>query len=183
MCRCGCRGWCSLRPIFSFLHWSFSCLASGRHAEHGHTRQAFLPSEETLRLRAGQPCPRAAVLYVKADLGEFGTSFAFPSTSHATEPCFICHCNRAELIKFDSWDVVAPPFAPKTFAEYISSCRACEQWRTIVSRDQHLAIRAILEYKRKVRARPVQTRVGQGLVLTKDFPRARPTQGRPSRNA
>ena len=29
MCKCGCRGWCTLFPAFVVLHWSFSALASG----------------------------------------------------------------------------------------------------------------------------------------------------------
>jgi len=29
LCRCGCKGWCSLYPVFRVLRWSFECLAAG----------------------------------------------------------------------------------------------------------------------------------------------------------
>ena len=30
-CKCGCRGWCSLHPLFSVLAWSSVALAEGAH--------------------------------------------------------------------------------------------------------------------------------------------------------
>ncbi len=29
MCKCGCRGWCSLWPVFDLIRWSFAQLARG----------------------------------------------------------------------------------------------------------------------------------------------------------
>ena len=36
LCRCGCRGWCSIYPVMVFLLWSFYCGADGVYAVDRH---------------------------------------------------------------------------------------------------------------------------------------------------
>ena len=36
LCRCGCRGWCSLWPVWQMLRWSFECLANGVYPQSRH---------------------------------------------------------------------------------------------------------------------------------------------------
>ena len=93
-CRCGCRGWCSLLPIFQFLHRCFLFLATGLHASDRHDGKAFLNQEVRLNALAGTACRKAAVLYIKADLMEFGSSLGFPTTASKDSPCLFCKSTK-----------------------------------------------------------------------------------------
>ena len=75
LCQCGCRGWCSLVPICSWLHWSCLSLALGRWPAARHDRSPFRPSEPTRIQNAGAPMGlRMAVVFVKGDWMEFVSS-------------------------------------------------------------------------------------------------------------
>ena len=45
LCRCGCKGWCTLFVVMFFLHHCFESLAEGRFFQHRHDRAAWLDSD------------------------------------------------------------------------------------------------------------------------------------------
>ena len=95
VCRCGCRGWCTMWHLFQFLHWSFATMAAGVHPSARHDGSAFLPSDSTRAALSGvQLGWRAALLFLKADLAEFCNSYGFPSWSSTIAPCFFVSCDQ-----------------------------------------------------------------------------------------
>ena len=53
MCKCGCRGWCSIRPLLEFFRWSFGALGMGAYPaadrkstrlNSSHSQQSRMPS-------------------------------------------------------------------------------------------------------------------------------------------
>ena len=68
LCRCGCRGWCTLFNVYWFLDW---CNTVGRDGVLPARRHDFGPfdEDEGMRyIRAGQRmCCKFAVLFIKGD--------------------------------------------------------------------------------------------------------------------
>ena len=81
ICMCGCRGWCSYYVIFLWLEYCFAVLSDGVHATSRYDKTDFRPEEGRLRSLSGTPCKKAAVVWVKADLMEFGSTLGFPTTA------------------------------------------------------------------------------------------------------
>jgi len=80
ICRCGCRGWCTVSAVFRFLAWSFSCLASGTFPANDAAGNAFTAKDGDRFARSGQTLGfRGAVVQVKGDCAEFSHSFGFAS--------------------------------------------------------------------------------------------------------
>eukprot|EP00969_Alexandrium_andersonii_P167310 7396061-Alexandrium_andersonii.AAC.1 len=68
LCQCGCDGWCSLFPLFSWLHWSFCALAEGKYPRERHDQTPFNAKEQTRAELAGTEVGfRMAVTFVKGD--------------------------------------------------------------------------------------------------------------------
>ena len=66
LCRCGCLGWCSLWPLFSFLHWSLRALGLGLYPAERHDGKPFQDHRShEARKDLGLV---GAVIYLKADL-------------------------------------------------------------------------------------------------------------------
>lgn len=167
LCRCGCLGWCSLWPIFHFLHWCFSCLAKGQSPRVRHDQQPFGQHEAHRAAAAGQPLGfRAALLYLKADLAEYAHTLGFPSTASHSHPCFLCQAKADQLVLLDGWDAVSLPWGPKTPEDYEEACGRCEQWRVVPDQATHTQLRALLDFdKRKTSSS------ARGLALTQPYPK------------
>ena len=161
LCQCGCHGWCTLWVAFRFMHWMLESLAVGTHPSVRYDGTAFRPDEKNLIENAGKPGPLGAVVYVKADLAEFGTTLGFWGSASALFPCFLCEARKDNLLGLADWDAATPPFRARTWGDYNSACDRCEQWR-FITRDQHLALRGLLFEDRR--------KTGRGLCLRADYP-------------
>ena len=113
-----------------------------------------------LKFRANSPCPLGALIFLKADLAEFGSTLGFWKTASNVYPCFFCDCRRQRMIELDRWDSATHPFNLRSWEEYQAACAICEQWRYI-SREQHTALRGLLSYDRLKQSR--------GVALREDF--------------
>ena len=80
--------------------------------------RAFTFEETRLIEQAGKPCPVGAIIYIKADLLEFGPTFGFWTTGASAHPCFVCRCHKHNMLNLDQWDAITHPFGPTTFAQY-----------------------------------------------------------------
>ena len=173
ICKCGCGGWCSLRPIFSFLDWSLKALARGRHPEQHHDGIAFRPAETSLLAYSGERCVRGAVLHLKADLAELGATFGFPTTATIAHPCMLCNCNHANMTQLEGWDAVESPHRIYSWEDYLAACTACEHYR-VISQGQHRDLCLLLEWEKRKRlhvaGRPV---TNLGLSLIEAYPALR----------
>ena len=136
LCRCGCNGWCSYWAIFNFVNWCFEALAVGKHKQYRSDGLEFTAGETNLSAQAGQPCPRGAVLFLKADLAEFGGAFGFWGHASLRFPCLFCEATRSDMLSLSTWDAVTHPFRTRTFEDYTEACARCEFYVTITSKAQ-----------------------------------------------
>ena len=55
MCACGCRGWCSLYPLWSSVSWSLSALVDGVYPQQRHDNEAWGDADASRASLAGLP--------------------------------------------------------------------------------------------------------------------------------
>ena len=92
LCRCGCRGWCSLWVLLQMTAWSIEALAKGVWPSCRHDGSAWRDSDSERASKAGQPVQlKAAVIYIKGDWAEYAHTFAFPAWSDGLRPCWACN--------------------------------------------------------------------------------------------
>ena len=75
LCKCGCRGWCTLWQVWSVVAWALAGLAKGAWPGNRHDNSAFGEGGEVWAELAGKPIGiRACLLFVKSDWGSGRTS-------------------------------------------------------------------------------------------------------------
>ena len=65
LCSCGCRGWCSLHPIWESLAWAVRALHAGRYPSIRHDLKPWLPSDKSREPLAGEALPFKGYLNVR----------------------------------------------------------------------------------------------------------------------
>jgi hypothetical protein len=149
-CRCGCRGWCTLRPIMEFLNWSFSALARGMHPASRHDGAPWLPEEGHREGVANTPLLMVgAVAQVKGDWAEFSHTFGFPSWKHLEYPCLWCCCDRDSMYDFDDLNEPGLPWAELGVDDYEAACRRCERHVVVTTAAQRTRIQQQLYYDKR----------------------------------
>lgn len=148
-CRCGCRGWCSLRPIFAYLDWSFCALAAGTFPLVQPDGAPWAGSDPGRRSLAGLPLAvRGAVVHVKGDWAEYAHSLGFPTWRHSEYPCIWCRCDRDTLYHFDL-ESTELPFGSTDQAEYEDACARCERLVALRTAKQQQDLAAALFWDKR----------------------------------
>ena len=98
MCKCGCRGWCTLYPVLFFLRRSFEALAIGKFWTERPDRLPWLSSDEGRECYAGECLAiLGALTNIKCDWAEFAVTFAFPTWSSSADPCLLCDAEQCSM--------------------------------------------------------------------------------------
>ena len=101
MCACGCRGYCTLYPIYVFIRW---CLHAGKFGimpEHRHDKLPWRDTDIERARSAGEMLRVIlANLDIKGDWADWATNWGFPSWSHTFSPCLFCDCPQSLLRTF-----------------------------------------------------------------------------------
>ena len=91
LCRCGCKGLCTLEAVQSVIAWAFQILASGKYPSFRHDGKPFA-EERRANLRgmdlANGYC--GALCEMRADLEEFSNSCGFKRSSHVHQRSKMC---------------------------------------------------------------------------------------------
>jgi len=165
-CRCGCRGWCSLRPIFAFLDWSFCALA---HGAHPATRPDGAPwdgsaADNLRRSLSGKSLAlRGAVVQIKGDWAEFSHTLGFPTWRHTDYPCLWCRCDRDTLYSWEEMEPGEIPWCPNEPEDYDAACRRCERHVVVSTQQLRDRIAAELYFDKRVAG-------SRGRALRADIP-------------
>ena len=147
-CRCGCKGWCSLFPIWKFVAWCFNALALGRMpGDRCDGKEWDAGQDATRASRGNEWLPfRGALCRIKGDLPEFSGSFGFPGFASVRRPCF--KCNWFPGLGFAEPLVDLNPYQFPTVLtsqeDYEEACERCEQ-RRLISRAERDAMIPLLD--------------------------------------
>ena len=125
MCKCGCRGWCTLFVVFAWLNWSFLLMADGEHPSRTWDNCVF---EDLLRLGLiGVPLLfKACLVAIKGDWKEVAETFQFSNWMTKLAPCYGCWCTTNNYLQdegFSSDNTIWPDF---TMQDYEEACTSCE---------------------------------------------------------
>ena len=172
---CGCRGWCSLYPLWLWLRWSLEALAKGKWPNGRHNCElddnllpgGWRPEDSARSAKAGQDLPcAAACVQIRADWAEMSTRLGAASWSTSSDPCFLCRCSKEHMLDLEQLQQRDPPGWPlRTPAEHDSVCSACEVEVETgeLSTQKFSELRAALHMD-------LRKDGSQGLRLTKAFP-------------
>lgn len=148
MCKCGCKGWCSLYPVFAVVHWSFTAMAQGLWPS-APVFGEWGPHDESRKANAGKDLGFVgALLHLKGDWSEFSHTLGFADWSSKEFPCMFCTATRDSRFDLSGFSVVSSPWATVRQEDVEGACRRCEVWR-VLSREQHATVRAALEYDKR----------------------------------
>ena len=148
VCKCGCKGWCTLYPAFLVLRWSFRALAAGVWPSVDHTGEAF-PEGSRRALLAGTPFSfHGALVHIKGDWAEFSHTLGFADWSSALFCCLFCKATRENRFNVAGFGPVSSPWGDLSHADMERACAACEIWIDL-TQEQHARVRASLVYDKK----------------------------------
>ena len=165
LCRCGCKGFCTLRSVMSVISWSFNCLAAGTWPEVRHDGSGHSEGTDRFELRgnllADGYC--GAMCELRADLSEMVSALGFATPwapGVPKHPCFLCDCPHNDLFNFPVDMNMNGVYPLRDAAEYNSLVAQAVTTVTIESQDLLDVVRGLLHYDGRVRDGP-----GPGLVL------------------
>jgi len=144
LCRCGCRGWCTIQPVMAFLHWGAAALANGLHPSLDHEGTPWPADDERLSLaQLPLACGPAAVQQIRGDWAEFSHTLGFPTWHSSDYPCLWCRADRDTLYDHEAeWELA-------DHASYELACDRCEVHAHITSHAALLQVAALLFYDKR----------------------------------
>jgi hypothetical protein len=133
MCRCGCRGWCTLWSITRWSHSQCIALADGCFPSSRHGGGEWKVSDDLRRSFAERPLGfRGAICQVRGDWAEFSKTWGFASWQTSASPCLFCSCNRATMLsELREASAAGLPWAENDMGKYELSCNGSEIRRTL----------------------------------------------------
>ena len=162
LCDCGCKGWCTLFPVFLFLRWLIDVCGSGIFPYARYNGLPFL-DEELFRADLGG-CAIGAVfvfLFLKGDWAEAST-LGFPTWSSNYHPCPLCMSAKESLYDIEDWEIDNFPFEIKDMDSYEKACDRCETL-VYLSQAAHAYVLPRLGYDKRDSG-------GHGRILLEDIP-------------
>ena len=100
LCDCGCGGWCTLFPVFSFLHYSFASLRDNVFPSSRHDGQPWKASDLLRSGWAGMALGFVCCLLdIKGDWSEFANGWGFPTWASNFAPCMFCTITKKQMQK------------------------------------------------------------------------------------
>lgn len=127
VCGCGCKGWCSLGPLWACIAWSIIHLRQGIHPTHRHDGTEFGEDEAWRRTLAGKSLGfKAVVIVLKSDISEYSHSMGLPSTNDSVSPCLFCFSSLDDFFSTAALTPSACGFPTKELHHYDRACRNCE---------------------------------------------------------
>ncbi len=125
LCRCGCRGWCSLYAVFSHLAWGMKAATDGQRPAFTCVGQTWEPTSVYAALGGQKLTNRFVLVQLKADWAEYCHTVGFPTWQSYHVPCFMCSATRDDLFNFDDITAEETPWGSPRLS-YEESCRKCE---------------------------------------------------------
>ena len=126
-CRCGCKGWCTLWPVYFFIAACLRCLVLGKRFERDWFGQDLEIGNDLYHLlheRGVDLGFRAVVVFMKLDLGEL-SHLGFPTVSSKFCPCPFCKCTKSNMHSlYDGITTQNVPWPLRMPEDYAAECAA-----------------------------------------------------------
>lgn len=164
VCNCGCRGWCTLFPIYQMIAWSLRALAAGEYPATRHDGEPFAPSSDVQRISTSgnKARVRGMLLFVKGDWAELGSTVGLPIWNDSMRPCYSCNVSLAGLSTVAGVSLLEVPWRPNKEEDYFDACTRCEI-RVVITAANHVEVSALLMFDKRDGG-------SKGLALTRPYP-------------
>ena len=148
LCKCGCRGWCTLWPIMAWLHWSLVAMAI-----KAHPLKTWGDLDITDAIRLGVAGSEllfsAALSCIKGDWAEFCSTFGFATWQSKRSPCYGCWCTKANMTVDVGFGPGSPVWPEFTFEDYLEACEKSEVFAVVRTVEVLTRLRSALWYDRR----------------------------------
>ena len=147
MCKCGCKGWCTLYAVFNFFRWSFSAAASGVFPAARHDGP-WSPIELGFALAGTALVYKMAVIQLKTDWAEVYT-FGLSTWKSLLFPCYMCYAESGGDVETIT-DAFAEelPWRDIEESDYETACTRCEV-KVTATREQQCRLKPLLMYDKR----------------------------------
>ena len=169
MCKCGCRGWCSIFPILWALRWMLLAMHRGERP-HNHPDGSVWPADDPMAqlvtMHGVALSFKAMLLYVKGDWAEWAHTLAMQTSRNKWCPCPLCFGNHFSWhTGYPNMFVFGLPFGERGEDDHHAACAACEIHLHIAHEWQRADIFDVgkLTY--------LKGKLGRGRTLRYDVPR------------
>ena len=160
MCRCGCRGWCTLWPIFNFVAWSFQAMATNTFP-NAPCAMLEWPADHWRATVGGLRLGfHAMCLQIMLDWSEAANTMGFWPWNTVNFPCIWCQCERSTLHYLDGRNM---SFRLNTMADYEAAAASVEVIVRITTWLLFLSVRSALGLDGRPRS-------GKGKFIRRDLP-------------
>lgn len=160
LCNCGCRGWCTLYPVFSALAWSFRAMVAGEYPSSRHDGSDWGDGDAGRASLSGTDLGFVGVcLFIKGDWAEMVQRWGFPAWNDESDPCPFCFTSRADMYDLRMVSPMNSTAPPKSYESYLETCRNCQVERVLTPDDIRVVRPCLRSTKRK-----------GGRVLTRNLP-------------
>jgi hypothetical protein len=157
MCKCGCRGWCSLWPLLYVVAWDLNLGAEGKFAKNRHDNSPFDIELDGFRIERNESGVDLLALFLavvefRGDWPAMTEVAAVRNWAHKYHPCMFCHISLAQLkaaIACSGFSLDAGPFPDWTDADHraeVTRCTISVHVHTLEVRSQ--IVRALRYLKR-----------------------------------
>jgi hypothetical protein len=132
ICKCGCKGWCTLWHLFAMLHWDLLAGARGRYPDERYDGPWLRGSDDAREARASQSFGfKLALLYIKGDWMELGVSIGLPTWADALRPCFCCNAFADNLFATPGMTINDFTWLINEDSDYFVAASNCEHLVTL----------------------------------------------------
>ena len=149
LCRCGCRGWCTLWTVFRFLRWSFGAAMEAKRPStmwNGEEWPADSYYGSLLAVGRDLPC-RVALAQIKGDWAEYCSTFGFPTWSSKHCPCFLCQTDKEHMYDFGGVSLGQHRWGGHSLTSYSDACERCEVDVGIDSEGDRMLLLSHMQWK------------------------------------
>ena len=127
LCKCGCRGWCTLYNVFAYIEHGLKALRTGERLALRHDGDALSDSAAQLRLAHPRFPFKAVLCQVKVDWGELAPTLGIPNWSSYHAPCPVCLTPLCNMFSgYEAASLRSLPWPEPGEDAYEQSCNNCE---------------------------------------------------------
>ena len=128
MCQCGCRHWCSLFVLFSWLNWSLMAAAAGEQPSVSWDNREYTMANDFIRSSTAGSLLLyiGCVCVIKGDWAEFCNTFGFSTWTTKIAPCYGCWATKDNYLDDQSFSKGHACWPDFTMQDYLDACNQCE---------------------------------------------------------
>lgn len=149
LCKCGCRGWCSIFPVLCFMEYCCWAMIDKVMPAGRHDHLAWRLTDAAREMASGAALSFCAIVVkIAGDWSEYCTTLGMPTWAAKFHPCLFCFVTLAQLLDPTPLSPGEFPYERKDETSYDLACRRCEIWVTLLSPEVHKRVLDRLHYKK-----------------------------------